>query len=356
VPAKVCVGPGGDGAQKLGHGARGKFTPLDAKFVFVPARHVRVDDGRVVLRPQRQIDDDLDAGQHPRLEVSLDPRTADAEIGDTAFPDRESMSYHSHGEINRYPLAPTMFHLAIIPQAETLPHRTNTERVCDKSYTGLNYRLTWVELSRHRHAGVPPGTARPLATLVALSDSGLVANHIPLETLPEPPPHGVLRGHIARANPLWREYRADSEALAIFHGPQAYISPSFYPAKQETGEVVPTWDYAVVHARGTLRFVQDAAWLRALVSRLTDAHEAPRPMPWKIDDAPPPYIERMLSMIVGFELSIVSLMGKWKLSQNHPTPNRRGVVKGLRDAAGEESRQVADMLSSLEERPDGPHD
>jgi transcriptional regulator len=198
--------------------------------------------------------------------------------------------------------------------------------------------------------------ARPLATLVTLSESGLVANHVPLETLAEPVPHGVLRGHIARANPLWREYRADSDALAIFHGPQAYISPSFYPAKQETGEVVPTWDYAVVHARGTLRFVQDSAWLRALVSRLTDAQEASRHVPWKIDDAPEAYIERMLSLIVGFELSISSLTGKWKLSQNHPIANRRGVMKGLRDAADAESRQVADMLSSLEdERHDEPH-
>jgi transcriptional regulator len=199
--------------------------------------------------------------------------------------------------------------------------------------------------------------ARPLATLVTLSESGLAANHLPLETLAEPLPHGVLRGHIARANPLWREYRADSDALAIFHGPQAYISPSFYPAKQETGEVVPTWDYAVVHARGTLRFVQDSAWLRGLVSRLTGAHEASRQIPWKIDDAPEPYIERMLSLIVGFEFSIASLTGKWKLSQNHPIANRRGVMQGLRDAADAESRQVADMLSSLEdERHDEPHD
>src|ERR1700675_1313187 len=130
--------------------------------------------------------------------------------------------------------------------------------------------------------------ARPLATLVTLCDSGIVANHIPVETLSEPPPHGLIRGHIARANPLWRMYRADTEALAIFQGPQAYISPSFYPSKQETGEVVPTWDYAVVHARGTLKFLHDSVWLRAFVSRLTDAHEALRPMPWKIDDAPPP--------------------------------------------------------------------
>ena len=197
--------------------------------------------------------------------------------------------------------------------------------------------------------------ARPLATLVTLCDSGIVANHIPLETSAEPAPHGMIRGHIARANPLWRTYRADSEAVAIFQGPQAYISPSFYPSKQETGEVVPTWDYAVVHARGSLRFVQDTEWLRAFVARLTNAHEASRQVPWKIDDAPPPYIEKMLSMIVGFEFSVASLTGKWKLSQNHPAANRRGVVAGLRATPGAEPGEVADMLESLEaERQDGP--
>ncbi len=199
--------------------------------------------------------------------------------------------------------------------------------------------------------------ARPLATLVTICDSGLVANHIPVETVTEPPPHGSIRGHVARANPLWREYRAGSEALAIFHGPQAYISPSFYPSKQQNGEVVPTWNYAVVHARGTLRFVQDPAWLRALVARLTRDHEAPRPVPWQIEDAPPPYMERMLALIVGFEFSITGLTGKWKLSQNHSAANRRGVAGALRTGAGEGSQDIADMLTSLEEeRRDEPTD
>jgi transcriptional regulator len=198
---------------------------------------------------------------------------------------------------------------------------------------------------------------RPLATLVTSIDSGLVANHIPVETRTEPAPHGLIRGHIARANPLWKEYRPGSEAMAIFQGPQVYISPSFYPSKRETGEVVPTWDYAVVHAHGTLRFVQDTEWLKSLVVGLTNAHEAPRQAPWKVDDAPPPYIEKMLSLIVGFEFSIVSLTGKWKLSQNHPAANRQGVVQGLRDAVGEDSREIADLLSSFnDERRDGAHD
>src|SRR6202790_4380271 len=109
--------------------------------------------------------------------------------------------------------------------------------------------------------------ARPLATLVTLCDSGIVANHIPVETLSEPAPHGLIRGHVARANPLWRTYRADSESLAIFQGPQAYISPSFYPSKQETGEVVPTWDYAVAHPRARWGSGQAPEGLRALVGR-----------------------------------------------------------------------------------------
>jgi transcriptional regulator len=193
--------------------------------------------------------------------------------------------------------------------------------------------------------------SHPLATLVTSSDSGLTANHIPVQTQSEPAPHGMLRGHIARANPLWKEYRADSEALAIFQGPHVYISPSFYPSKRETGEVVPTWDYAVVHAHGTLRFIQDAAWLKTLVVGLTNTHEASRQAPWKVDDAPPPYIEKMLSLIVGFEFSIVRLMGKWKLSQNHTAANRQGVVQGLRASAAENSREIADMVASFDDAP-----
>jgi len=190
--------------------------------------------------------------------------------------------------------------------------------------------------------------ARPLATLVTQGHSGLLANHLPVETLPEPQPYGLIRGHIARANPLWREYRDGAEALAVFQGPQTYISPSFYPTKEISGEVVPTWDYAVVHAHGTLRFVSDTAWMRDLVAGLTDAHEAPRLKPWKIDDAPDAYIAKMLTMIVGFEFSIVSLTGKWKVSQNWPHADRRGVERGLRSAGDADAVEIADMLAARE--------
>jgi transcriptional regulator len=196
--------------------------------------------------------------------------------------------------------------------------------------------------------------AHPLAALVTQSGSGLTANHIPVQTLGEPAPLGSIRGHIARANPLWREHRSESEALAIFQGPQVYISPSFYPSKAETGEVVPTWDYAVVHAGGTLRFIEDVDWLRSFVAGLTDTHEAPRPQPWKIGDAPGAYIDKMLKLIVGFEFSIVSLTGKWKVSQNRPQADKQGVIRNLQDAGDADSREIAAMLASLQARTKAP--
>jgi transcriptional regulator len=193
--------------------------------------------------------------------------------------------------------------------------------------------------------------AHPLTTLVTSSDSGLIANHVPVQTLDEPTPLGSIRGHVARANPLWREYRGDSQALAIFQGPQVYISPSFYPSKAKTGEVVPTWDYAVVHASGTLRFIDDVEWLRSFVSGLTDTHESARPQPWNIGDAPANYIDKMLKLIVGFEFSIAALTGKWKVSQNRPEADRQGVIHNLRSAGDPDSRDIAAMLASLEPPP-----
>lgn len=198
--------------------------------------------------------------------------------------------------------------------------------------------------------------AHPLCALVTQCDSGLVANHVPVQTRDEPSPLGCIRGHIARANPLWREYRAETQALAIFAGPQVYISPSFYPSKAESGEVVPTWNYAVVHASGTLRFIQDAAWLRDFVAGLTATHEAPRSMPWKIDDAPAPYIDKMLGLIVGFEFSIAALSGKWKVSQNRVQADRRGVLRNLQNADDADSREMAAMMAALAQEPESPTD
>jgi transcriptional regulator len=188
--------------------------------------------------------------------------------------------------------------------------------------------------------------AHPLATLVVSGGSGLLANHMPVETLSLPAPLGCLHGHIARSNPLWREYGEGAQALAIFQGPQAYVSPSFYPSKAVSGEVVPTWDYAVVHACGTLRFIHDVEWLRGFVAKLTETYENPRPTPWKIGDAPARYIDKMLSLIVGFEFSISSLTGKWKVSQNRPPADRQGVVKNLQAEEDADSHEIAAMLAA----------
>lgn len=168
---------------------------------------------------------------------------------------------------------------------------------------------------------------RPLATLVVPTPAGPTADLIPLEFHPSLGPHGTLRGHVARANPLWRH--AGVSALAVFQGPQAYVSPNWYPSKREHGKVVPTWNYTMVQARGTLRAIEDAPWLRLLVGRLTDRHESSQPEPWKVSDAPEDYVRQMLGAIVGIEIELTSLQGKWKVSQNRATPDRLGVADGL---------------------------
>lgn len=147
-------------------------------------------------------------------------------------------------------------------------------------------------------------TARPLATLVTLSNGGLDANHIPLHLSPSEGEFGTLRGHVARANPMWRELPPDGQALAIFHGPESYISPGWYPTKRETGEAVPTWNYAVVHARGALEVAKDSAWLSAHLESFTDARESGFPEPWAVTDAPAEFIERLVGAVVGIELVI----------------------------------------------------
>lgn len=171
--------------------------------------------------------------------------------------------------------------------------------------------------------------AHPLATLVSVCGGIPEANHLPLLIEADPAPNGTLRGHVARSNPLWRQ-PPEGEVLAVFQGPQAYVTPSWYPSKREHGKVVPTWNYAVVHVRGPLRVHDDREWLRGLVSRLTDSREAGRPQPWGVDDAPDDYIDRMLGAIVGIEIPVRSIEGKWKVSQNRQPADRAGVAAGLR--------------------------
>jgi transcriptional regulator len=183
-----------------------------------------------------------------------------------------------------------------------------------------------------------------LATLITLGPDGLVADHIPMEVHADDGPLGTLRGHVSRANPVWHRAAPEMEALAIFQGPQTYVSPAWYPTKQETGKVVPTWNYAVVHAHGPLRAIEDRAWLRALVERLTTRHEAERADPWHVTDAPEDFVESMLEGIVGLEIPIARLEGKWKVSQNRPAADRTGVVTGLRAAGGSVRAAMADLV------------
>jgi transcriptional regulator len=186
--------------------------------------------------------------------------------------------------------------------------------------------------------------ARPLSTLVTLSSSGLNANHIPLHLSAQPAPFGTLRGHVARGNPMWNDIVTDVEALAIFHGPNAYITPSWYATKKETGKVVPTWNYVAVHAYGMLRIIDDAVWLRAQLGALTAHNEAAFPQPWHIDDAPRDFTETMIKSIVGIEIVISRLSGKWKTSQNQPAKNQTGVVEGLRRKGTPDALEMVELI------------
>jgi len=177
--------------------------------------------------------------------------------------------------------------------------------------------------------------AHPFAQLVTVGAQGLEANPLPMLIDPEASPNGTLRGHLARGNGQVAALREGAEALVIFQGPQAYISPAWYPGKAEHGKVVPTWNYVAVHAWGKPKVIDDPAWLRRLVGDLTDRHEHGRPNPWSVDDAPEDFIAAQLKAIVGIEIPIDRIEGKWKVSQNRSEPDRRGVVEGLR-AAGDE--------------------
>ncbi|HEX9171115.1 MAG TPA: FMN-binding negative transcriptional regulator [Telluria sp.] len=182
----------------------------------------------------------------------------------------------------------------------------------------------------------------PLGALAMHGPEGLAADHIPFEiSAPSADaPLGVLRAHVARANPLWR--RGGEQVLALFQGPQAYVSPAFYEQKQIDGKVVPTWNYALVHAHGTLRAIEDPVWLYALLQRLTQRHEEPRAEPWSIDDAPRAYIEALLKAVVGIEIVIERLEGKWKASQNRTAGDQRRVHSGL--AGHPEGKAMADLM------------
>jgi transcriptional regulator len=185
----------------------------------------------------------------------------------------------------------------------------------------------------------------PLATLVTMSSSGLAATHLPLIYAPAGDGLGTLRGHLARANPQWQDL-ARHEALAIFSGPDHYVSPAWYPSKREHGKVVPTWNYVVVHAHGTVSVVEDPAWLLENVRALTEVHEKSHGTGWKVADAPPEFIANQLRSIVGVEFKITSLEGKAKASQNRSAADREGVIEGLGQFPSTSAKGMAEMVKT----------
>jgi len=186
--------------------------------------------------------------------------------------------------------------------------------------------------------------ARPFATLVSGGAKGLFASHLPT-VLKDEGSCGTIECHLARANPHWSDLGAAEEALMIFHGPEAYVTPNWYPSKAEHGKVVPTWNFAAVHAYGRPEVMHEPEWLRRHVTELTAQQERGAPRPWMPSDAPPAFIDAMLRGIVGFRFPIARLEGKWKMSQNREMPDRAGVVTGLRERAADEDLAVADAVA-----------
>lgn len=194
----------------------------------------------------------------------------------------------------------------------------------------------------------------PLGALVTLTRDGIDANHIPFLVNADPAPFGTLHGHVARANAVWRDYLHDVRSLVIFQGPNIYVSPSWYPTKEETGKVVPTWNYVVVHARGHLRVIEDPAWIARHVGALTDEHEKGRRPRWHTTDAPADYFTAMTRAIVGIEVVIDELVGKWKMSQNRPAADRAGVIEGLARDGTTSSEATSIVMRSIQQRKDDP--
>ena len=185
-----------------------------------------------------------------------------------------------------------------------------------------------------------------LAAVVTMGPEGLIANHIPLILDAEVGPLGTLRGHVSRMNPQWRDSLPHVSALAIFQGPSAYITPSWYPSREESGKVVPTYNYVVVHAQGQLRTYEDPELLLRNVRVLTEQHEAGLAKRWSVEDAPKDFIREQLKGIVGIEIPIARLEGKWKVSQNRVPADRQGVIDGLRAAGDVKSLAMADEVAS----------
>lgn len=188
--------------------------------------------------------------------------------------------------------------------------------------------------------------ACPLAVLVTIGSRGLEANHIPFYLHLIEGGSAALLGHVARANPVWN-LGSSNTALAIFQGPSSYIRPGWYPSKKEHGKVVPTWNYIAVHVQGTLKSHHDPQWIRAQLERLTNQMESTRAKPWSLADAPSDYLDKLIANVVGIELTVDRLVGKWKLSQNQPEANRAGVVAGLEADGDSTSVEMARLVAGF---------
>lgn len=190
----------------------------------------------------------------------------------------------------------------------------------------------------------------PMGLLLTHGDGGLDANHLPFELQTQGNAPGVLHAHVARANPVWQQIAQGASVLVVFQAGDAYISPNWYPSKHESHQQVPTWNYRVVHAHGRLTIRDDERYVRGVVARLTRTHEASQPAPWKMSDSPKDYIDHLLGAIVGIEIEITRLLGKYKLSQNKTTRDIHGAARALQ-AAGPHPIGAA-MLAAARNKPD----
>jgi len=189
-----------------------------------------------------------------------------------------------------------------------------------------------------------------LGTWVTYGGDELSVNHVPFLLHAGSGPHGALVGHVARANPVWRSFSTTMPSIVVFQGAESGITPSWYPSKHAHGKAVPTWNYAVVHAHGVPRAIDDATWLLAHLNELTDTHEAGQALPWKVADAPRDYVDQMIANIVGIEIPLTRLEGKWKVSQNRSAADQLGVVAGLTAKETPRAREMAELVRERPER------
>lgn len=214
-------------------------------------------------------------------------------------------------------------------------------------YTPKYHALTDVAAMRTHIA------EHPLGAWVCTAYNQLMANHIPFVWDAQHGGHGRLLGHVSRANPVWRELASGAPSVVMFMGPDAYITPSWYPGKRAHGKVVPTWNYVTVHAHGMARAIEDTEWILDVINRLTDAQESRRDRPWKVSDAPAAYIDRMLRAVVGIEITIERLEGRLKVSQDEDEQDRLGTVEGLRRTSHTPAHILSDLVLRELTRLDG---